>query len=67
MFNKIKRENTIPQKEGILVDQTVQASYSLHNPEICSTKDVNRVEMKCVDKLIKNQGRGQNRVVKYVS
>jgi len=42
LLNEIIR-GTVPQKAGILVDQTIPASYSLHNPEIYSTKDVNRV------------------------
>jgi hypothetical protein len=42
LLNEIIR-GKIPQKAGILVDQTTPASYSLHNPEIYSIKDVNRV------------------------
>jgi len=42
IFNEIIR-GKIPQKAGILVDQTTPASYSLHNPELYSIKDVNRV------------------------
>jgi len=42
LLNEIIR-GTVPQKAGILVDQTTPASYSLHNPELYSIKDVNRV------------------------